>query len=141
MNEARDFKLQLDAEWAAKVEDISEAVAGIAMVALGGSREVGIAGVVRRSPVATGRFRGNWIVSVGGANGATFEQVDPSGGRTISAGMSVLAGYPDTLPPIYIQNNLPYANRLENGWSKQAPQGMVALTVAELNASINGKEV
>jgi hypothetical protein len=32
----------------------------------------------------------------------------------------------------YIQNNLPYAERLENGWSKQAPHGMVKITLYEL---------
>ena len=31
----------------------------------------------------------------------------------------------------YLANNLPYAQRLEDGWSKQAPAGMVALTVIE----------
>lgn len=33
---------------------------------------------------------------------------------------------------IYIANGLPYILRLENGWSKQAPAGMVAITLAEL---------
>lgn len=32
---------------------------------------------------------------------------------------------------IFLTNNLPYIERLERGWSKQAPTGMVALTVAE----------
>jgi hypothetical protein len=31
----------------------------------------------------------------------------------------------------YITNNLPYAWRLEHGHSKQAPAGMVGLTVVE----------
>ena len=26
-------------------------------------------------------------------------------------------------------NNAPYAQRIENGWSRQAPQGLVGLTV------------
>jgi hypothetical protein len=32
---------------------------------------------------------------------------------------------------IYIVNNLPYANALENGHSKQAPSGMVKVTLQE----------
>lgn len=31
----------------------------------------------------------------------------------------------------YFANSLPYAFRLENGWSKQAPMGMVKVTTAE----------
>jgi len=30
---------------------------------------------------------------------------------------------------VYLANNLPYAQRLEDGWSQQAPEGMVKLTV------------
>lgn len=130
---ARQFELELTAEWAAKVDDIAEAVAGIGLVML--------SGIVRKSPVDTGRFRGNWITSVGGISGATFDRVDPSGSVPINEGASDLMAYPNTMPPIYIQNNLPYANRLENGWSRQAPGGMVALTIAEIEAQMDGKEV
>jgi hypothetical protein len=31
----------------------------------------------------------------------------------------------------YITNNLPYAERLEYGWSGQAPSGMIRLSLAE----------
>jgi hypothetical protein len=31
----------------------------------------------------------------------------------------------------FLTNNLPYALRLEYGWSKQAPHGMVGVTVKE----------
>ena len=64
-----------------------------------------------------------------------------SGQISIDQGTSELMAYPNTMPPIYIQNNLPYANRLENGWSNQAPAGMVALTIAEVEAQMDGREV
>lgn len=32
-----------------------------------------------------------------------------------------------------LTNNLPYAERLEYGWSNQAPQGMVRVNVARFN--------
>lgn len=35
---------------------------------------------------------------------------------------------------ITVSNNLPYAERLENGWSQQAPQGMLKLTFEEVKA-------
>jgi len=36
----------------------------------------------------------------------------------------------------YLYNNVPYAMVLENGWSDQAPQGMVALTVIGAKATV-----
>jgi hypothetical protein len=38
---------------------------------------------------------------------------------------------------IYLTNNLPYIRRLEEGYSQQAPAGMVALTVQEFAQVVN----
>ena len=85
-------------------------------------------GVIQMSPVDTGRFRGNWQVATGQAPSGTVEMTDPSG-ATVTA---QVAGEVEGMEPgdvIYLVNNLPYAQRLEDGWSQQAPGGMVALTV------------
>ena len=37
---------------------------------------------------------------------------------------------------IYLSNGLPYAKRLENGWSRQAPTGMVRINVARFSSAI-----
>lgn len=79
-----------------------------------------------------GRFRGNWNVSIGAPDLTTTENIDPQGGRTIARGSASLAGYAPG-STIYITNALPYGPRLEfESWSKQAPAGMVRITVAEL---------
>jgi hypothetical protein len=88
--------------------------------------------VVMRSPVDTGRFRANWNVSFGAPNLAISEKKDKPGTETIARGQSLIDSL-DRLNQVWISNNLPYANRLENGWSRQAPAGMVALTFAELS--------
>jgi hypothetical protein len=86
--------------------------------------------MVRMSPVDTGRFRGNWMIGVGSPDVSTIDAVDPDGSTTVaritSAVGSVQAG-----GVVYITNSLPYARRLEYGWSKQAPSppGIVRLTV------------
>lgn len=93
-------------------------------------------GIARKLPLRVGkgyvggRFRGNWYVSIGSKSNATSKKVDPGGGDTIARGESVLVSA-KAGPPIYITNNLPYAVRLEYGWSKQAPGGMVRIAVAE----------
>lgn len=87
--------------------------------------------VIEMSPVDTGRFRANWQHGSGAVNAATSEAVDPSGQQSKSriAGSlaAVKAGGVE-----YITNNLPYAERLEYGYSQQAPAGMVRVTAARL---------
>lgn len=131
MGNAREFQVELSKEWAAKLREVKGAVESVGLEAL--SR------VVQKSPVHTGRFKGNWALSIETPYLATTEQIDPGGGATIAAGEAVLARYPDgEWPVIYVQNNLPYAVPLEDGHSKQAPGGMVALTVAELQTMFEG---
>lgn len=77
-----------------------------------------------------GRFRGNWQVSVSFPVSSALNRIDPNGSAVIEAGAAALEGF-EAGPSIFIMNNLPYALRLENGWSKQAPFGMVAVTVVE----------
>lgn len=81
--------------------------------------------IVQRSPVDTGRFRNNNVVSIGSGDYRTTDEVDKSGSKAIQRGSAVIAqGKPYSV--IYIQNNLPYAESLENGHSKQAPTGVYA---------------
>jgi hypothetical protein len=95
-----------------------------------------LVGVVKTSPVDTGRFRGNWQVSVDTPPAGPLERDDkkPFGSRpgpaVYDAALQALTGF-EAGPPIYIANNLPYARRLEYGHSQQAPAGMVRVTVTE----------
>lgn len=104
--------------------------------------------IVERSPVGDatlwsspppkgyigGRFRANW--QYGNYSGAGIPQqalpdIDPSGGASIAR---IAAGIPAKgaagMRHVLV-NNLPYGQRLEDGWSSQAPAGMVHLTVIE----------
>lgn len=76
--------------------------------------------IVLRSPVDTGRFRGNNIVSVGAPVYTSTVNVDPTGAETINQGLSAMTGL-EPFTQVFIQNNLPYAGVLEDGHSKQAP--------------------
>lgn len=86
--------------------------------------------IILKSPVDTGRFRGNWQVQIGSIPAGTLEINDKSGQVTLAKAQAEVLGVKagDT---IYLINNLPYARRLEYGWSNQAPEGMVRTTVAE----------
>lgn len=129
---ATEFALQIDQAWAAKDQDIDDLVHEISQQAL--------RAIVQVSPVDTGRFRGNWITSVDTPDVSVFAEVrSPS--QVIAAGEAAIMAK-EKPNVIYIQNNLPYANRIENGWSREkAPQGVVGITVARIVATYEGKEV
>ena len=92
------------------------------------------AAAVRRSPVDTGRFKANWNVNYGAPNVQT--STSTAGARSTAEVNKVLS-----LPvggKGYLTNSLPYAIRLEYGWSKrQAPMGMVRVTAREWSAKLS----
>ena len=83
--------------------------------------------VILMSPVDEGRFRGNWQVAINNVPSGTVETLDPSGQAAIARVQASVQNF-QSGQVIYLVNNLPYARRLEYGWSKQAPNGMVRLT-------------
>lgn len=121
--------------------------------------------VVKRTPVDTGRARNNWQSSIGSPATGVVDAIDEKIKAGSAADVkdfsadSILSGKRRGRPskdlgPIiasgeaalrdikpfdvsFISNNLPYAEALENGHSKQAPEGMVSVTLAELAAGLN----
>ena len=89
--------------------------------------------MIRLSPVDTGRFRSNWQYGGGLMNTDTGSRIDASGASSIGR---ITAGIGGWRPgeTMWITNSLPYAQRLESGWSKQAPAGVVRTTFASFEA-------
>lgn len=86
--------------------------------------------VILKTPVDSGRARANWQVSIGSVSDGTLELEDKSGSATISAATATASGL-RAGDVIFLVNNLSYAQRLEDGYSGQAPSGMVALSIQE----------
>jgi len=91
--------------------------------------------IILKSPVDTGRFRGNWQIAIGSVPDGTLELDDKTGTATIAKGAAIALGM-NAGDIVYFANNLPYARRLEEGYSQQAPAGMVALTVQEFQSIV-----
>jgi len=91
--------------------------------------------IILKSPVDTGRFRGNWHIAIGSVPEGTLELDDKTGTATIAKGAAIALGM-NAGDIVYFANNLPYARRLEEGYSQQAPAGMVALTVQEFQSIV-----
>jgi hypothetical protein len=77
-----------------------------------------------------GRFRGNWQLGVDVRPSGETGRIDPSGAATQGA---ILAAIPEQPAGrvFYLFNNVPYAQAIEEGHSRQAPQGLVGLTAIE----------
>lgn len=91
-------------------------------------------GIVNMNPVLTGRSRGNWYVTIGAPSAASDEAGFASSAQeVVSRGQAAVSALV-ALGPVYITNNTPYIIELEKGSSKQAPQGMVQVTLDRLGA-------
>lgn len=89
--------------------------------------------LVVSSPVDTGAYRASHIVSVGSGDYGVRE---PSTNAVQDAAIQAVKFKLGNL--VYIQNNQPYAERLENGWSDQAPQGIYGLTFNFISQKYGG---
>lgn len=104
-----------------------------------------VAELAKNTPIDTAKARSNWAVSInnpfsgiraafspflsrykhgdGGTMGETRNQAG-----VVWAAASVLKTNKDGAP-VYISNNLPYIQRLNEGWSDQAPAGFIQAAV------------
>ncbi|AQT08919.1 phage protein [Pseudomonas protegens] len=93
-------------------------------------------GLVAGKDYVGGRFRGNWQFSIDTPAEGVLDQVDPAGGVTL-AKLRLQVGQLTAGQTAYIVNNLPYAVPLEYGHSKQAPGGMVRITLARFQQIVD----
>lgn len=106
--------------------------------------------VINKSPVDTGRLRGNWNVSMNSID-VTEYAPDKVGGAVMARANSELSTY-KIGDMIYITNSLPYVSTLEfglygtgkgatvkttrDGYSVQAPYGFVRITYQEVSSGL-----
>lgn len=91
--------------------------------------------LLEESPVDQGRYRANWNVSVGSPNldaskkGRVKTARKPATPTEEARANAALAEF-EPGDTIWLTNNVPYAEALENGHSrKQAPNGVVAVVL------------
>lgn len=87
--------------------------------------------IVLRTPVDTGRARGNWMLTEGEASEVVRDFLDASGQAALAEAVQFV-GQMTGDDVVFIVNNLPYIGPLERGHSQQAPAGMVGVTLAEV---------
>ena len=82
--------------------------------------------IIVESPVDTGRFRSNWMISVGNPDHSTRQTTGYEKGQAIDSAETARAnqalaelGASELQATLWISNSLPYAQRLENAHSQQ----------------------
>jgi len=105
--------------------------------------------IVRLSPVDTGLFKGNWQLSIDKTTSSSLTRTDPDGNATLADMASKVNSF--TAGQIaYIQNHVLYGYDLEygtyngptekvtdEGFSRQAPEGMLRITEARFTRIVN----
>ena len=90
--------------------------------------------VITRTPVDTGRARGNWNAEINRADNSTSDT------RTASDAERQARQASDDFAPgtvLFLTNALPYIRALEYGnHSRQAPRGMVRITAEEFAQAV-----
>lgn len=85
------------------------------------------------SPVDTGRFRASWQVGENAAPGG----IAPEGNYSSSPPLSRINYDQERIGNVYsVHNNLPYAEPLANGHSKQAPPGWVQTVAKDVQGRV-----
>lgn len=85
--------------------------------------------IIRLSPVYTGQYRASWNMTV---DREVTKTVDIGGapGAPLPPPKRPYLRSSQKLPTVYIVNGKPYAERIEYGWSGQAPFGVVINAMA-----------
>lgn len=107
--------------------------------------------LVMGTPVDTGRARSNWVAQIGVRFDGVIDAYSPgeagsTAGQNEQAAMDqaerVIRQYQSGFDrTIYITNNLPYIQRLNEGWSAQAPAMFVEMAVQEAVRVINSGRI
>ena len=91
--------------------------------------------MIDNSPVKSGQFKNNWKGSVGAIDTDASAEADTSGAVSKA---SIEAALENWKPgeTVFVSNSLPYARRIETGWSGAAPAGVVAVTMASAEQAV-----
>lgn len=95
--------------------------------------------LVQDTPVDTGWAQNNWLLSVGSPieeTVGTREAVDRS---SVTAGVAMVLRYQLMQGVVYITNNVPYIQALNDGHSEQAPANFVQMAIQRNVAISNGR--
>ena len=104
----------------------------IKRVALAAYREIN-----RGSPVDKGTFRANWVASIDTIDRSSdLSKTRSDVNEAVTTATAVITNGAGLGTTVFISNAVPYAGRLEDGYSPQAPAGVVAPALTTLTNAL-----
>jgi len=111
-------------------EDMNRAMVNIGQTSESRIRRVALAAyreINRRSPVDKGTFRANWVASIDTIDRSLdLSKTRNDVNNAVTVATAVITNGAKLGTTVYISNAVPYAGKLEDGYSPQAPAGVVA---------------
>jgi len=94
--------------------------------------------IIAYTPVKTGRARANWNIGIGTEDLSTveFSGGDNADSAALNFAFNKASKDFEIGEVIYLTNNLAYIKPLEEGWSDQAPNGMIARAMEDVANAI-----
>ena len=87
--------------------------------------------VILKTPVDSGAALNSWFSNLGNNNGGEVERSPSTSGNDSISDMQATVATAEVGGQVLLYNNLPYIERLEDGYSLQAPVGMIKTVVAD----------
>jgi len=97
--------------------------------------------VIEGTPVDTGWARANWIPGVGSFENEPIGDRDNISHAEQNSGIGEVLRYKIERGPIYITNNVPYINELNQGHSAQAPANFVEKAIQRSVNKFNKRKI
>jgi hypothetical protein len=95
--------------------------------------------IVYATPVKDGYARGGWYLAAGNVSVGGERPPDKDGSATIFSALASLRGS-SAFKDVYIKNDVEYINDLERGSSKQAPVGMIRVSLSAFKSQYGDVE-
>jgi len=111
-------------------DDMNRAMVNIGQASESRIRRVALAAyreINQKSPVDKGTFRANWVASIDTIDRSSdLSKTRQDVNEAVTAATAVITNGAKLGTTITISNAVPYAGKLEDGYSPQAPAGIVA---------------
>ena len=89
------------------------------------------------SPVDKGTFRANWVASTDTIDRSSdLSKTSKDVNEAVTAATAVITNGAKLGTTVFISNSVPYAGKLEDGYSPQEPAGVVAPAVTKIKNAI-----
>ena len=122
-------------------EDMNRAMVNIGQVSESRVRRVALAAyreINKGSPVDKGTFRANWVASIDTIDRSSdLSKTRSDVNEAVTTATAVITNGAKLGTTIYISNAVPYAGKLEDGYSPQAPAGVVAPALTTIKNALD----